>query len=140
GRAPGTRRVRLGRSDGRRARRQAAVRGTAGEGAMTDAETDPLQDLFRAELREQAVALSRGLLELERAPDDPAPLDGLVQAAHGVRGAARIVHLDAAARLASGLEDLLAAALTGRRMLSADDIDLCLRVTDVLAALGETEP
>src|SRR3954469_572760 len=107
---------------------------------MTDAETDPLLELFRAELREQTAVLSRGLLQLVEAPDDAEPIEGLVQVAHALRGAARIVHLDAPARLAAGLEELLAAVRDGRRPCAADDIALCLRAADVLAALGEAEP
>jgi hypothetical protein len=44
---------------------------------MTDAEADPLLDLFRAELREQAATFERGLLELARMPSEPAPFADL---------------------------------------------------------------
>jgi two-component system sensor histidine kinase and response regulator WspE len=107
---------------------------------MTDAEHDPLLDLFRAELREQSAALTHGLLQLEGVPDNLQPVDGLVQSAHALCGAARIVGLDVPARLAAGLEELLVAVRDGRRRLTAEDIALCLRASDVLAALGDTEP
>jgi two-component system sensor histidine kinase and response regulator WspE len=107
---------------------------------MTDAEPDPLLDLFRAELREQTDALGGGLQDLERIPIDQALIEAVVQAAHAIRGAARIVHLDVPARLAAALEDLFAAGLTGGRSLTADDIALGVRVTGALAALGELEP
>jgi two-component system sensor histidine kinase and response regulator WspE len=107
---------------------------------MTDAEADPLLDLFRTELREQAVALGRGLRELERNTGDPALAEAVVQAAHAISGAARIVHLDRAARLAAGLEDLIATGLANRRPFAADDIALGVRVTDALAELGEADP
>jgi two-component system sensor histidine kinase and response regulator WspE len=107
---------------------------------MTDAEPDPLLDLFRAELREQAVALGRGLLELESDPGDSAPAESVVQAAHAILGAARIVHLETPARLAAALEDLFASGLAGRRPLTASHIALGVRVTDALAALGESDP
>jgi two-component system sensor histidine kinase and response regulator WspE len=106
---------------------------------MTEAEADPLLDLFYAELREQVVSLGRGLLELERVPDDPAPVEAVVQAAHAIRGAARIIHQEVPARLAAGLEDLFAAALAERPLTPAD-VALGVRVTDALSALGETEP
>jgi chemotaxis protein histidine kinase CheA len=107
---------------------------------MTDAETDPLLELFRAELREQSAVLSRGLLQLEAAPENLEPVEGLIQAAHALRGAARIVHLDIPARLAAGLEELLVGVRDRRRPLRADDVELCLRVSDALAALGVAEP
>jgi len=107
---------------------------------MTDAETDPLLEMFRAELREQTAVLSRGLLQLEAAPDILEPVDALVQAAHALRGAARIVHLDVPAHLAAGLEEWLVAVRDGQRRLTTDEIALCLRASDTLAALGEVEP
>jgi two-component system sensor histidine kinase and response regulator WspE len=107
---------------------------------MSDAEAGPLLELFRAELREQAPVLTRALLELGRAPDSAQALDELTQAAHTVRGAARIVHLDAAAELADALGGAFAAAQAGRRKLAQADVDLCLRAADTLAALGETDP
>src|SRR5262249_21378982 len=107
---------------------------------MTDAETDPLLELFRAELCEQTAVLSRGLLQLEATPGNLEPVELLVQSAHELRGAARIVQLDAPTRLAAGLEELLAAVRDGRHRLGADDIALCLRVSETLAALGEADP
>jgi two-component system, chemotaxis family, sensor histidine kinase and response regulator WspE len=107
---------------------------------MSDAEVGPLLELFRAELREQAPVLTRALLDLGRAPESAQALDELAQAAHTVRGAARIVHLDAAAELADALGGAFGAAQAGRRRLSEADLDLCLRAVDALAALGETDP
>ena len=82
---------------------------------MTDAEADPLLDLFRAELREQATTFERGLLDLALSPNDAAPLADLAQAAHTVRGASRILGYDAAARIAAGLEGRFAAAQSRER-------------------------
>ena len=107
---------------------------------MSEVEADPLLELFRAELGEQAPVLTRALLDLGRAPDSAPLLDELSQAAHTVRGAARIVHLDAAAELADALGGVFAAAQAGRRQLSEADLELCLRAVDTLAALGETDP
>jgi two-component system, chemotaxis family, sensor histidine kinase and response regulator WspE len=102
-------------------------------------EPDPMLALFRAELAEQLAALGRGLSELGRAPADPAPLDGLAEAAHALRGAARLVGLDGAAGLAGGLEGVFTAARAGR-VLTPEDVELCRRTADTLAGLGETDP
>ncbi|HZY88876.1 MAG TPA: response regulator [Gemmataceae bacterium] len=106
---------------------------------MSDGEADPMLELFRAELREQAPVLTRALLAVAGDPEGPQALDELTQAAHTLRGAARIVQLDDAVRLAGGLEDVFAAAQAGRRLAGAD-ADLCLRAVAALAALGEAEP
>jgi two-component system sensor histidine kinase and response regulator WspE len=107
---------------------------------MSGAEADPLLELFRSELREQTPVLTRALLDLGRAPDSAQLLGELSQAAHTVRGAARIVHLEAAGELADALGGAFAAAQAGRRRFSEADLDLCLRAVDTLAALGETDP
>jgi two-component system sensor histidine kinase and response regulator WspE len=103
---------------------------------MNEAESDPLLDLFRAELREQAAMFDRGLLELARSPNEPAPLADLVQAAHKVRGAARILGYDAAAKIAAGLEGRFAAAQSAASL----DLALCRRAVDALLLLSDYDP
>lgn len=63
---------------------------------------------FRIEAAELHERLSQGLLDLE---DDPRPeqVAGLLRTAHTLKGAARVVSLDVAAKLAHALEDQLAA-------------------------------
>jgi two-component system sensor histidine kinase and response regulator WspE len=107
---------------------------------MSDPEADPMLELFRAELREQAPVLTRALLALGSAPDEPGRLEELTEAARTVRGAARIVHLDGAAELANALEGAFAAAQAGRRRLSEANVDLCVRAVELLTVLSETGP
>jgi two-component system, chemotaxis family, sensor histidine kinase and response regulator WspE len=107
---------------------------------MNDTEPDPLLELFRAELREQAPVLRRGLSKMPRAPEDLQPLEQLAGAVHAIRGAARIIRLDAAAGLATSLEEVFNAAKAHGRGFSSSDVDLCLRAVDTLAALAEAEP
>lgn len=103
---------------------------------MIDAEADPLLDLFRAELREQAATFDRGLRDLARSPTETAPLAELVQAAHAIRGASRILGYDAAAQIAAGLEGRFAAAQAG----TALDPAVCRRAADALLPLLESDP
>ncbi|MDY7092338.1 MAG: response regulator [Acidobacteriota bacterium] len=63
---------------------------------------------FRIEAAELHERLSQGLLDLEDDPQ-PEPVAGLLRTAHTLKGAARVVSLDDAARLAHALEDQLAA-------------------------------
>jgi two-component system sensor histidine kinase and response regulator WspE len=98
---------------------------------------DPsMLELFREEVRTHADTLSRGLIEVEADPANPAKIEPLMRAAHSIKGAARIVGIDLAVRLAHVMEDALVAAQRGAIRLSAADVDLLLRGSDVLATLS----
>ncbi len=103
---------------------------------MSDAGFSML-DLFREEVRSHTAALSQALLRLESEPTDPQLLEGLMRAAHSIKGAARIVGLDPAVRLAHAVEDTFVAAQQGRLRVRPQDVDVFLRATDVLAGLTE---
>jgi two-component system sensor histidine kinase and response regulator WspE len=95
-----------------------------------------LLELFREEVSSHVQAFSSGLLELEKAPADPGRIEPLMRAAHSIKGAARVVQLEPAVRIAHLAEDCLVEAQRGARTLSADDIDLLLAAADLLAAMG----
>ena len=98
---------------------------------------DPsMLELCREEVRTHAETLSRGLIEVEADPANPAKIEPLMRAAHSIKGAARIVGIDLAVRLAHVMEDALVAAQRGAIQLTAADIDLLLRGSDVLATLA----
>ncbi len=96
-----------------------------------------LIDLFRDEVKSHTAALGRGLLELEREPADARKVEPLMRAAHSIKGAARIVGLDAVVGLAHAMEDALVSVQEGRVGLAAGDVDVLLRGSDLLAELGE---
>ncbi|MEJ6002892.1 hybrid sensor histidine kinase/response regulator [Paucibacter soli] len=93
-------------------------------------------ELFRMELQSQAQVLTEGLLRLERQPDAADPLAACMRAAHSLKGAARIVGLDAGVTIAHQMEELLVAAQGGTRRLGQSEIDLLLRGLDLLQSLG----
>jgi chemotaxis protein histidine kinase CheA len=97
---------------------------------------DPsLLDLFRAELEVHLPALGEGLLALEKDPNQPKRLEALMRAAHSIKGAAKIVGVEAAVQLAHVLEDCFVAAQDGRVRLTSDAIDVLLRGVDALNRL-----
>lgn len=96
-------------------------------------------ELFRMEAEVQTEVLSTGLMALEREPSDPASLEACMRAAHSLKGAARIVGLDAAVQLAHRMEDLLVAAQQGDLRLNPERIDALLRGTDMLLRLSGGE-
>jgi two-component system sensor histidine kinase and response regulator WspE len=93
-----------------------------------------LFDLFRMEAEEQVRALQAGLLELESGNATAATLEALMRAAHSIKGAARIVGLDAIVNLTHVVEDRFVSAQHGHALSSAE-IDRMLTATDWLARL-----
>lgn len=93
-------------------------------------------ELFREEVRAHCETLSAGLLDLEADPANAQRIEPLMRAAHSIKGAARIVGIDLAVRLAHVMEDALVAAQAGRVRITATDIDHFLQGTDALAELG----
>jgi two-component system sensor histidine kinase and response regulator WspE len=96
-----------------------------------------LLDLFRAELETHVPALNEGLLALEKDPGQARHYEALMRAAHSVKGAARIVGVEAAARVAHVLEDCFVAAQKGQLTLGADAVDVLLRGVDALGRIGQ---
>jgi two-component system, chemotaxis family, sensor histidine kinase and response regulator WspE len=103
---------------------------------MTDPGAFSLFDLFREEARAHAATLSQGLLELEADAANPQRLEPLMRAAHSIKGAARIVDIDPAVRLAHVMEDVFVAAQKGRITIRPGDIDRLLQGVDLLASLA----
>ncbi|HEY9690721.1 MAG TPA: response regulator [Oculatellaceae cyanobacterium] len=93
--------------------------------------------LFRMEAESQAAVLNEGLLALETNPNANEALESSMRAAHSIKGAARIVGLDAAVKLAHIMEDCFTAAQKGEISLTSDDIDILLQAVDVLLRLSQ---
>ncbi len=90
---------------------------------------------FRIEARELLDGLSRGVLELERTPDDRALVARLLRLAHTLKGAARVVQQPAIGDLAHAAEDALALHRDDTAPpVQRDTIDALLRGLDGMAA------
>lgn len=97
-----------------------------------------LMDLFRSEADGQLAALSEGLLALEGVESPtPSALEALMRAAHSLKGAARIVGLDAAVRVAHVLEDNFVAAQKGEYVIRSADVDGLLKGVDLLGRIAQ---
>jgi len=95
-----------------------------------------MRELFRVEAENQVAILTRGLLELEQKPATSEHLAELMRAAHSLKGAARIVGLEAAVQIAHALEDCFVLAQRGKLVLRQPEVDLLLRGTDELLQLA----
>jgi two-component system sensor histidine kinase and response regulator WspE len=97
-----------------------------------------MHDLFRLEVEGQREVLTAGLLALEREPEAAAQLEACMRAAHSLKGAARIVGLNAAVVVAHAMEDGFVAAQRGRLRIGQAHIDLMLRGLDLLVQIANT--
>ncbi|AIR87899.1 hybrid sensor histidine kinase/response regulator [Pseudomonas cremoricolorata] len=95
-----------------------------------------LLELFSLEAEAQTQVLSAGLMALERSPTQADQLEACMRAAHSLKGAARIVGIDAGVSVAHVMEDCLVAAQEGRLRLTPEHIDALLQGTDLLMRIA----
>lgn len=95
-----------------------------------------LIELFRVEAEGQIALLTRHLLALEQGPARPEALEEMMRAAHSLKGAARIVNLSPAVRVAHAMEDCFVAAQKGEVRLESARVDALLRGVDWLAQIS----
>ncbi|MDP9501748.1 hybrid sensor histidine kinase/response regulator [Pseudomonas protegens] len=95
-----------------------------------------LLELFSLEAEAQTQVLSTGLLALERNPTQADQLEACMRAAHSLKGAARIVGVDAGVSVAHVMEDCLVSAQEGRLYLQPEHIDALLQGTDLLMRIA----
>ena len=105
---------------------------------MSDLGGFSLHELFRGEAESHAAALSAGLVELE-GTSDASVVEPLMRAAHSIKGAARVIGLDIAVRLAHAMEDVLVAMQKGREAIAPARVDMLLRGSDLLASLAQVD-
>ncbi|PBJ25423.1 Gliding motility regulatory protein [Pseudomonas sp. ACN8] len=95
-----------------------------------------LLELFSLEAEAQTQVLSAGLLALERDPTQADQLESCMRAAHSLKGAARIVGVDAGVSVSHVMEDCLVSAQEGRLLLRPEHIDALLQGTDLLMRIA----
>lgn len=101
-----------------------------------------MMDLFRMEAENQCSLIAEQLLALEQDPEASELLESLMRASHSLKGAARVVELHGAVRIAHAMEDVFVAAQESRITLDQDGIDLLLKGLDLfndIARIPEAE-
>ncbi len=96
-------------------------------------------ELFRAEALKHGAALTAGLPGLEKKDSSPGTLEPLMLAAHSIKGAAQIVGVAAAVRLAVLMEDLFAAAQKAPAILNSATVAALLESSDLLLRIGSSK-
>src|SRR6202012_5016733 len=94
-------------------------------------------ELFRLEVENQSVVFTENLLALEQNPTDASRLGALMRAAHSLKGAARMVELDAAVCVGHALEEVFVAAQEGSLVLLSGHVDVLLRGVDLLHRIAQ---
>lgn len=102
---------------------------------MTD-HNDMMMDLFRSEVESHAESLTAALLSLERDSSATNLIDGMMRAAHSVKGAARIVQIEPAVQVSHVMEDCFVAAQRGEILLPPAAIDVLLKGVDMLSQIS----
>ncbi|WP_193365594.1 Hpt domain-containing protein, partial [Herbaspirillum lusitanum] len=99
-------------------------------------------ELFRHEVESQVQVLNAGLLELERHAGDidpgqlAEPLEACMRAAHSLKGAARIITLNAGVNVAHVMEDCFVLAQQGKLSLRRRQIDALFKGVDLLVRIA----
>ncbi len=97
-----------------------------------------LIDLFRSEAEGQTAVLSNGLLALEQGtPSASATIEPMMRAAHSIKGAARIVGLEPAVKVAHALEETFVAVQRGLCGLLPRHVDTLLQGVDLLSQISQ---
>ncbi|MCJ8280539.1 MAG: Hpt domain-containing protein [Rivularia sp. ALOHA_DT_140] len=96
-----------------------------------------LAELFSMEVKTQVALLNDNLLALENKSEPTEELTELMRAAHSIKGAARIVQVDAAVSLAHVMEDYFVAVQEKRITLDSTHVDILLQAVDKLLLIGD---
>jgi len=110
-----------------------------GTGGAGDLSSMSMHDLFRMEAENQTAILAQGLLDLEKDARSEEKLEALMRASHSVKGAARIVGIDAVVAIAHELEDCFVAAQRREIELTSSHIDLLLKAVDAIVQIAHLD-
>jgi two-component system sensor histidine kinase and response regulator WspE len=93
-------------------------------------------ELFRLEADTQTAVLSAGVLAIEELERSPAAIESMMRAAHSLKGAARIIGLEPAVRVAHAMEEVFVAAGKGLFTVQPEHADVLLAGSDFLASIA----
>ncbi|UCE94770.1 MAG: Hpt domain-containing protein, partial [Flavobacteriaceae bacterium] len=93
-------------------------------------------DLFRMEADNYCMKLSEDLAALENDPTSAELLENMMRAAHSIKGAAKIVGLEEAVKLAHTMEDVFVTAQKENIFIERNEIDILHKGVDILTAIA----
>src|SRR5450830_359881 len=111
--------------------------------SSTDLRQMTMLELFRHEVESQVQVLNEGLLELERYSGGASEreqlqesLEACMRAAHSLKGAARIISLNAGVNVAHVMEDCFVLAQQGKLQLRRRQLDALFKGVDLLVRIA----
>jgi len=97
--------------------------------------------LFCTELQNSIAVINDNLLKIESDNRQKGELlESMMRAAHSIKGAARMIGIDAAVKLAHAMEDVFVAAQNNAITLKKDSVDLLLECSDLLIEIELLTP
>jgi len=96
-------------------------------------------ELFRLEAETQTAVLSAAVLAIEAGRQSPAAIESMMRAAHSLKGAARIIGLEPAVRVAHAMEEVFVAAGKGFFRVRPEHADVLLAGNDFLGSIARAD-
>lgn len=93
-------------------------------------------ELFRVEVENQAKIFSDSILGIEDTSEPAELLESAMRAAHSIKGAARMVDIDVAVRIAHAMEDCLVSFQEHNLIPASECIDVLLQGMDLLVNIS----
>jgi two-component system sensor histidine kinase and response regulator WspE len=115
---------------------QARSSSLSSENSLAFSSDSSMLELFRLEVEQHGHVITEGLLKLEENPASTESGEALMRAAHSIKGAARLIGLQEAVKLAHMMEDYLVAIREGKNKATTEGIDVLLKSNDMLATLA----
>ncbi|MDD5758127.1 MAG: response regulator [Desulfobulbaceae bacterium] len=95
--------------------------------------------IFREDAENHLAVLSDNLIQIEKNPRSGVLLESSMRAVHSLKGAARIIELDAIVTLAHAMEDIFIAAENGTLSLTPEHIDTLFTAADAIKDLTKQD-
>lgn len=105
--------------------------------SLPDLSDFSMLELFKLEVETQVNILNEAILALENDLQDMEQIDTLMRAAHSIKGAARIVQIEAVVQLAHIMEDYFIAAKEGKLTPENSHLDVLFASVDLIAEIGK---
>lgn len=106
---------------------------------MEDLSQFSMLELFRLEADTQTASLSAAVLAIEEVSHSSSAIESMMRAAHSLKGAARIIGLEPAVRVAHAMEEVFVMAGKGLFTVGPEHADVLLEGIDFLSSIARAD-
>jgi two-component system sensor histidine kinase and response regulator WspE len=107
--------------------------------AVEDLSQFSMLELFRLEADTQTASLSAAVLAIEEVSHSSSAIESMMRAAHSLKGAARIIGLEPAVRVAHAMEEVFVMAGKGLFTVGPEHADVLLEGIDFLSSIARAD-